>query len=109
MKNDTKSIKIAANLALNIVETSVNREVTETENVSKNYFMISDNSYSMSSMITTLKANLKDKIRNTIKDWDTITLARFQVMDETSNILRFDLEKLWNQISLLLKNKLMKT
>ena len=77
MKNDTKSIKIAANLALNIVETSINREVTETENVSKNYFMISDNSYSMSSMITTLKEDLKDKIRNTIKDWDTITLARF--------------------------------
>jgi len=68
MKNDTKSIKIAANLALNIVETSINREVTETENVSKNYFMISDNSYSMSSMITTLKEDLKDKIRNTIKD-----------------------------------------
>lgn len=74
MKNT--SIKIRDSLFLNI-ESIKNTNEIETKAMNKNFYMILDVSYSMSWVLNDLKEDLKMKLRDIMKDWDTLTLARF--------------------------------
>lgn len=74
----TKTIKIRESLYLNI--DSIKNEINSNEikkEVPKNFYMILDVSYSMSWVLKDLKEDLKKKLREIMKDGDTLTLSRF--------------------------------